>query len=93
MDVRTIGQLPSRYMAMGNLTTYTEQSPYYSVVTEQAYQLQIYAKNQLRYNRPMFRDVGTSFGVNRVQTNEGFTKYYVDSAVRTPTVANATAQR
>ncbi|WP_254538828.1 hypothetical protein [Halomarina litorea] len=92
-DVQTIDQLPPRYMAAGNLTTYTNGTSYYFVVTEQAYQQQIYAKDQLRYDRSMFATVGTSFGVNRVQTNEGFTKYYVDSGVRTPTAVNTTARR
>lgn len=90
VDIRSYDAMPPQYMAANNLTEYTPNDPYYFTVTDQNYGVEVISHQGHEYNRTMFTNLGTEFGVNRVQANGDLTVYYVASSVTLPSSTNST---
>ncbi|WP_254538910.1 DUF6541 family protein [Halomarina litorea] len=83
-DIRSYDTVPPAYLRANNLTEYTGDDPYYYTVTRHNYGVEVVSHKGHEYTRRMFANIGTEFGVDRVQANGDLTVYYVDSAVTTP---------
>lgn len=84
IDIRSYNAVPPGYLGANNLTEYTGDDPYYYTVTQHNYGVEVVSHRGHEYDRQMFANLGTEFGVNRVQANGDLTVYYVDSAVTIP---------